>query len=143
MEDLGKYSYLIFLLIYLIYSFFSKSKKVKGESQPQQEKTEGKSFEDILRDIITQTTSQKEPKVKQPQTVKETLANEARRETMKVEKMQAPKLSNSEKKIYKEEPIEVVELEPHHSIIDEIHSGDFDFRKAIILNEIIQRPRYV
>jgi len=142
MEDLGKYSYLIFLLIYLIYSFFSKSKKVKGESQPQQEKTEGKSFEDILRDIITQTTSQKEPKTK-PQNVKETLANKANRETMKVEKMQAPKLINIEKKIYNEEPLEVVELETHHSIIDEIHSGDFDFRKAIILSEIMQRPRYV
>jgi hypothetical protein len=148
MEDLGKYSYLIFLLIYLIYNFFTKSKDVAKKQNPPAEVPEGQSFEDVLREMMggqpsSKTKKSKAPELKkeekviyQPLAIKNTGASvrttSLTHQQSEIDALHSYDLSSEE-----------VELHHHHQIIDEIHSGKVDYRKAIILSEILQRPRYV
>lgn len=143
MEDLGKYSYLIFLLIYLLYNFFTKSKEVKKQQPQTSTPNEERSFEDILREMMGQEKAKPPIKVEAPvETVKvsNTYSSSTNFEKQKnITKTQrtAPVSSNVEFNAEEEN------LQSRHEIIDEIHQGEFDFRKAIILSEILQRPRYV
>ncbi|MFN4122817.1 MAG: hypothetical protein ACK4GL_05885 [Flavobacteriales bacterium] len=143
MEDLGKYSYLIFLLIYLLYNFFTKSKDVKKQQPQTTTPDQERSFEDILREMMGQEKAKPPIKVETLVDTRKVNPNyssntnfEQQKSITKTQRT-APVSSNAEFTAEEEN------LQSRYEIIDEIHQGEFDFRKAIILSEILQRPRYV
>lgn len=146
MEDLGKYSYLIFLLIYLVYNYFLK-KKPTNQTQPDSKSKKDQSFDEVLRDILKQN----KPEEKKAETITQSVKQEKKkRPIIEVkEKYVAPMSSKFDNVVVRDRKQadeivpEIEESGEYLSIIDDIKAGEFDFKKAILIHEIMQRPRYV
>lgn len=141
MKDLEIYSYLIFILLYLLYNFFVKSKEVK-QQQPKAP-NEDRGFEDIFREIMGDEEGFQPVEIEEKRFRSKHKPENSENTERWFQTSDDPITWNEPEPTTFKPHEEDEELKSHYPIIEEIRNGEFDLKNAIIITEILQRPRYV